>query len=194
MHDVKQAMHRTLAGPLPPQDLRRRIRRRGGTGMALRRATVATSLIGMASMAAVTLYQTGLLRRLPDPPVRRPHFDTAKVNSSDEAWGYGMPDGPITLAMHAGNLMLAAAGPPERVRTRPWLPMLAAVFAGAQAAVAAKYLFHTMPKVDRAWCPYCVTDALMHFGTFAFTLTEAAQAAESLRAARQPPRGMGLGR
>ncbi|MGQ9364707.1 vitamin K epoxide reductase family protein [Azospirillum sp. ST 5-10] len=194
MSDVKQVVHRSFAGRLPPQELRRRVQRGRGSEMALRRATVATSLVGMASMAAVTLFQTGVIRRLPDPPTRRPHFDTAKVNGSDEAWGYGMPDGPITLAMHAANLVLAAAGPPERVRTRPWLPIAAAVFSGAQAAVAAKYLFHTMPKVDRAWCPYCVTDALMHFGTFAFTLTEAAQAVGGLRAARRAPRGMGLGR
>jgi hypothetical protein len=33
-----------------------------------------------------------------------------------------------------------------------------------------------MPKVDRAWCPYCVLDALTHFATFALTLPEARKA------------------
>jgi hypothetical protein len=33
-----------------------------------------------------------------------------------------------------------------------------------------------MPKVDRAWCPYCSADALAHFATFALTLPEAGKA------------------
>ena len=145
--------------------------------MRLRRAIVASSLVGMGSMAIVSMFQTGIIRHLPDPPLESFHSD--KVNSSSTAYGYGMPDGPITLGMHAANLALAAAGPPGRARERPWLPLLAAGFAGAQAAVAAKYLFHQMPKVDRAWCGYCITDALAHFATFAFTLPETAKALDS---------------
>lgn len=33
-----------------------------------------------------------------------------------------------------------------------------------------------MPKVDKAWCPYCVVDALTHFATVALTIPEAAKA------------------
>ncbi|WP_372424951.1 vitamin K epoxide reductase family protein [Salinarimonas chemoclinalis] len=156
--------------------LKTRIRNDRSREMAYRRAIVATSLVGMASMAFVTLFQTGAVRRLPDPPTRRPNFDTATVNTSDEAYSYGMPDGPLTLAMHAANLSLAAAGPPERWRERPWIPVAASAFSGAQAAVAAQYLFWRMPFVDRAWCPYCVVDALAHFASFGLSLPETAKA------------------
>jgi uncharacterized membrane protein len=132
-------------------------------------------------MGVVSLLQTGVVRRLPDPPTRRPHFDTEKVNFSDEAFSYGMPDGPLTVAMHSANLAIAAAGPPDRYKDRPWLSVMAAILSGAQAAVAAKYLFYQMPKVDRAWCPYCIVDALTHFATFALTLPELAKAARIRR-------------
>jgi hypothetical protein len=62
---------------------------------------VALSLIGMASMTAVTLYQMGLIRYVPDPPLRR--FDSDRVNASDTAYQYGVPDGTLTLAGHATN-------------------------------------------------------------------------------------------
>lgn len=100
------------------------------------------------------------------------HFDTEKINFSDKAFSYGMPDGPLVVAMHAANLAIAAEGLPGRHENSPWLSAAATVLSGAQAAVAAKYLFCQMPKVDRAWCPYCVVDALTHFVTFALTLPE----------------------
>ena len=43
--------------------------------------------------------------------------------------------------------------------------------------MAAKYLFYQMPRVDRAWCPYCIVDALVHFANLGLVLPEAAEAA-----------------
>ena len=77
-------------------------------------------------------------------------------------------------------MTLAAAGPPARWRNRPWIPILATLTSFAQAAVAAKYLFYQMPKVKKAWCPYCIVDALTHFATFALTLPESAKAVRNL--------------
>lgn len=176
---MAQILMRITSGDMSPQELRDRIQNDRSPEMSYRRAIVGVSLLGIASMALVSLFQTGIVKRLPDPPTRRPRFDTEKVNSSEEAYGYGMPDGPLTLALHAANLAVAAAGPPERYRYRPWLPITATVVSGAQAAVAAKYLFYQMPYVNRAWCPYCVVDALTHFATFALTLPETARAIEN---------------
>lgn len=173
---MKQILMEATSPGYEPERLMTRMRHDRSREMAYRRAIVATSLVGMASMAFVTLLQTGLVRRLPEPSTRRPRFDTTQINTSREAFSYGMPDGPLTLSMHAANLSLAAAGPPERWRDRPWLPIAASAFAGAQAGVAMKYLFYQMPVVDRAWCPYCVVDALAHFGSFALTVPEAMRA------------------
>jgi uncharacterized membrane protein len=174
---MRQYLMKATSPGLSPRDLRRSLQEDDSPTMGYRRVIVGVSLIGIASMAIVSLLQTGIVRHLPDPPTRRPHFHSDKVNSSEEAYSYGMPDGPLAIAMHAVNLVLAAAGPPNRSRQRPWLPLLAGIASAAQAAVAAKYLFYQMPKVDKAWCPYCIVDALTHFATFALTLPEAGKAA-----------------
>lgn len=161
-----------------PERLKQQIRGNASGTMRLRRATAGVSLLGIATMAATTVLQMGMVRRLPDPPVGK--FDTVKVNTSDEAYSYGGPDSPINILMHAINLVLASSGPPDRAETHPWLPVLAAAMETPQTAVAAKYLFYQMPKVDKAWCPYCILDALAHFATLGLVLPEAIRAARTL--------------
>ncbi|MFN3944316.1 MAG: vitamin K epoxide reductase family protein [Allosphingosinicella sp.] len=173
---MKQLLHRATSGDLSPRALERSIRTDDRPEMRYRRAIVGVSLVGMAAMGVVTLLQTGILKHLPDPKTKTPHFDTDKVNTSEEAFSYGMPDAPLTLIAHSAAIALAAAGPADRGERRPWLPVLASLLSLPQAAIAAKYLFHQMPKVDRAWCPWCVVDALTHFAAFALTLPEARKA------------------
>ena len=173
---MKELLMQATSGDLEPDELATRIRNDRSPEMRYRRGIIGASLIGMAAMGIVTLLQTGIVRRLPDPPTDTPNFDTEKVNLSDEAFSYGMPDGALVLVTHAATVALAAAGPPDRYENRKWLPIMAAALALPQAAVAAKYLFYQMPKVDKAWCPYCVVDALTHFATVALTLPEAARA------------------
>jgi len=159
---------------MKPQQLREELQD-GDTGdLRRRRGIVVCSLIGMASMAAVTLYQMGLIRHLPDPPLSR--FDSDRVNASDTAYQYGVPDGTLTLAGHATNAVMAAFGGGHRTTEQPWAPIVASGKAVIEAVIAAKYLFYQMPVVEKKWCGYCIVDALMHIGTFALTLPEAASA------------------
>lgn len=160
-----------------PAALRAGIRHDTGGAMRRRRAAAAAALVGIASMAATTLLQLGLVTRLPELPARG--FDTLKVNTSDEAYSWGGPDSPINILAHGLSLVLAALGEPGRARSRPWLPLLAAAIETPQALIAAKYLFHQMPRVDRAGCPYCILDALTHFAILALVLPEAAEAARN---------------
>ncbi len=161
-----------------PEDLRRDTRNDRSGHMRRRRGTVVVSLLGIGAMAFTTMLQMGMVRRLPDPPIRR--FDTKRVNLSDEAFSYGGPDSPIVILMHAINMVLASTGGADRARHHPWLPLLAASLAGAQSAMAAKYLFYQMPYVDEAYCPYCIADAFAHFATLGLVLPEAVEAAEEL--------------
>lgn len=163
-----------------PAQLRTYLQEGSDREIRLRCGTVAVSLIGIAAMAATTLLQMGLVKRLPDPRVG--NFDTKRVNSSDEAYSYGGPDSPIAITGHGLNMVLASIGGAERATRHPWPPLLAAGIAAAQASTAAKYLFRTMPKVDKAWCPYCIVDALIHFATVAFAAPEALKALHHLRA------------
>lgn len=159
-----------------PEQLSAELQTDSSADVRRRRAIVGVSMAGTVAMGLVSLLQTGIVRHLPDPPTRKPNFNTDKVNSSREAYGYGMPDGPLTMLLHSANLALAAAGPADRAERRPYLPVAATLFSGVQAAVAAKYLFYTMPRVDKAWCPYCITDALTHFATFGLTIPETLRA------------------
>ncbi|TFZ01048.1 vitamin K epoxide reductase family protein [Ramlibacter rhizophilus] len=153
-----------------PQALRYYLQEGADDALTLRRATIVVSLLGIAAMAATTLLQTGVVKNLPDPP--RGNFHTRQVNSSPEAYSYGGPDSPIAITTHGVNMVLASMGGWDRPARHPWLPLLATLFAGAQAVTAARYLFWQMPKVDKAWCPYCIVDALTHFATVGLTLPE----------------------
>lgn len=122
-----------------PEELRGDTRNDRGGHMRRRRGTVAVSLLGIGAMAFTSMLQMGMVRRLPDPPIRR--FNTKKVNLSKEAFSYGGPDSPIVILMHAINMVLATTGGADRARHHPWLPLLAAGLSGAQSAMAAKYRF-----------------------------------------------------
>lgn len=166
-----------------PRRLRQQIQQDRSGNMRRRRAAIAVSLVGIATMAATTLLQMGAVKHLPDPPVG--NFNTRKVNLSDEAFSYGGPDSPINILAHAFNIVAASTGAPDRARQHPWLPLLAAALEAPQSLIAAKYLFYQMPYVDKAWCPYCIIDALAHFATLGLVLPEAVEAADHLLSNRR---------
>lgn len=170
---MRQYLMDLTSGDTTPEQLEKSIRNDDRPAMRYRRAIVGVSLIGMASMGIVSLLQMGIVRKLPEPHTKSPNFNTVKVNTSKEAFSYGMPDGSLVLVTHAINLAIAASGPADRYQKRPWLPVAAVASALPQALMAAKYLFYQMPKVDKAWCPYCVVDALTHFATLGLAIPEA---------------------
>lgn len=150
-------------------------------GILLRRALIGTSLIGMATMGIVTLFQSGAIRHLPDPPLEG--MDSDGVNSSDTAYGWGMPDAPLSLISHAFNIAIATIGGADRIRQQPWIPLVASIAAAPSAAVSAKYVFYQMPVEEKGWCPYCIVDGLAHIAAFGFTLWESGKALDRLGAA-----------
>src|SRR5918992_5743764 len=89
-------------------------------GILLRRAIVGASLIGTACMAITTLFQAGMVRHLPDPPIEG--FASDKVNASDLAYGWGMPDSPLSIGSHSAAIALSTAGGADRAETQPLLP------------------------------------------------------------------------
>ena len=144
-----------------------------------RRGVIALSLAGMASMTAVTLKQTGLVKHLPDPP--SDSFDSDKVNSSETAYQLGVPDGTLSLASLAANIPLAALGGADRAQSIPLVPLGAAIKAGLEAVVSGWY-FYQMPTKEKKWCGYCIVGAIANFGIFALTIPEARKAWRSWRA------------
>jgi uncharacterized membrane protein len=160
-------------GKLTPQQLRHQLQHEHTSDLKRRRGIIAWSLLGMASMTAVTLLQTGIIKHLPDPPFG--NFDSDRVNSSDTAYRLGVPDGSISLASLAVNIPIAAFGGADRVQTKPWVPLVAAVKAAGEA-LAASWYFYQMPAKEKAWCGYCIAAMPMFAMAPTLTLPEARKA------------------
>ncbi len=156
-----------------PQKLRRELQKSNDSDLNLRRGIIGLSLVGIAAMTAVTLFQTGIVEHLPDPPLDG--FDSDKVNSSDTAYALGVPDGALSLASLAANIPLAAYGGENRASNMPLVPLAAAAKSTVEAAVAGWY-FYQMPTKEKAWCGYCIVGALTNWGIAALTLMEAKRA------------------
>jgi len=176
---------RTLASTLlvkreRPSVLRKDLRGKNEPEILLRRAIVGASLVGMACMAVTTLFQMGMIKHLADPPLEG--FDSDKVNASDLAYGWGMPDSPLSIGSHAAAIALAAAGGADRADSQPAIPLAATAAAAPAALTAARYLFHDMPVTEKGWCPYCIVYALAHIAVFGFTIWESKKAVDKLTA------------
>ncbi len=154
----------------------------GGTDDLRRRRTIiGLSVVGMVNMVVISLRQIGVLKHLPDPPIR--NFDADKVTTSDEAYPWGIPDAPVALAGLAANLPLAVYGGANRAAERPWIPVVATGKSAVEAAVAAWY-FYLMPTKKKAWCAYCIVGAAINFTILGLMLPEAKRALVTLAAAR----------
>src|SRR5579884_4379121 len=164
------------------QQIRRELRNDPSVELRRRRAIIGLSLVGMAAMPPVCVLQTGLVRHLPDLPVRG--VDSDGANLSDTAYRLGIPDGTLALASLAANIPVAAWGGAERAREQPWLSLGAAAKAVGDAVGAGSY-FWQMLTGREPWCPYCITAALAIFGIAGLTLAEAATAIPALPPAKR---------
>ena len=149
--------------------------------MKLRRAIIGTSVVGAASMVPVTMLQTGIVRHLPDPPIKGFHSDAA--NSSLIAYKFGVPDGAAAVASFAANIPIAGFGGTDRARTKPLVPLIAAGKAAIDVASSAWY-FNQMRK-GKKWCPYCIVGAMSSLAVFVLTLPEARAAFQQFRSGRR---------
>lgn len=159
-------------GKLTPQQLRQQLQQGETSDLRRRRGVIGLSLVGMGCMTAVTLLQTGIVKHLPDPPIG--NFDSDRVNSSDTAYRLGAPDGSISLASLAANIPIAAFGGANRVQTKPWVPLVAALKAAGE--VLASWYFYQMPAKEKAWCGYCIVGAMANIGIAVLTIPEARKA------------------
>ena len=155
----------------PPSQLSRELRRGESDALARRRAVVCLSLGSAAVMGVIALYQSGVVKRLPDPPLDV--FDSNRVNGSSEAYAkLATPDALLGLVSYGVTASLAAAGGMDRDRRRPWLPVLAAGKALFDAGQAAKLTYDQWAK-HRAFCVYCLAAAAMTFAALPLSLPEA---------------------
>ena len=105
-------LRRTESGA---RELSRELRNDQSGNMRRRRAVIALSSLGAASLGLIGLYRTGIIKHLPEPPM--PYLDAEKVDASPEAYEWlSTPDAVIGVASFGATMTLAAMGGAERTR------------------------------------------------------------------------------
>ncbi|WP_217624158.1 vitamin K epoxide reductase family protein [Streptomyces sp. TRM64462] len=154
---------------------------RGGF-LGERRAVAGLVLGASVSYGVVALYQFGLVRRLPEPPL--PGVDAERVDATGEAYALlRTPDAAVALASAGITLVLTGAGGRLRHRDHPWLVLLAAGKAVGDAGAAA-VLFVEQVAGHRAVCSWCTLAALCHVAAVPPALKEARAALSALGGTR----------
>lgn len=154
-----------------PRLLSHELRRQRGGSLKQRRAIVGLSLVAAGSMGIVTLYQMGILKHLPEPPL--PKLDADKVDASEEAYAHlQMPDAVLGFGSYAATMALAAMGGRNRTKDQPWLP-LALFGKTAIDALQAARLTRDQAVKHQAYCFWCLVAAAATFATVPFALSEA---------------------
>ncbi len=159
--------------------LSKELRRSEDSSLRQRRGVVGLSLVGMGAMGLITLYQMGIIKHLPEPPLPRMNAD--KVDASADAYQMlATPDAAFGLASYAGTIVLASMQGSDRAQAAPWIPLTLAVKVAADAAVAAKLTANQWTR-QRAFCFWCLTGAGATFATLPLVLPEAYTALRRLR-------------
>jgi uncharacterized membrane protein len=119
-----------------------------------------------ADFAVIGMRQYGVIRRLPDLPIRG--FDSNAVITSPAAYPAGIPDGALAVAGLGGIIALATAGGSTRTGRSRWFDRALFGALAIGAAGAAHYLDEMIRK-QRRLCAYCLVGAAGFFtmATFA---------------------------
>jgi uncharacterized membrane protein len=158
---------------------------RTGAGETLRRRrrVAAMALGASASMGVVSAYQMGLVKHLPEPPLRV--LDADRVDASGEAYEYlRTPDAALGLASYATTLVLAGMGSRRRARERPWVPLALAAKVALDTASAA-YLTVEQGSRHRRFCSWCLLAAGLSAAMVPQVVPEARDAWGHLRGRRR---------
>jgi uncharacterized membrane protein len=144
-----------------------------------RRRVVGLSLVSVGAMGLIALYQMGIIKHLPEPPL--PYLDADKVDASSEAYSYfATPDGTLGLASYATTLVLAAMGGQDRATKQPWIPLALMAKVVVDAAGAGKLTVDQWTK-HGAFCSWCLLAAGATFATVPLAVPEARAALRHLR-------------
>lgn len=163
---------------LPAQVLSHELRTRRDPDLNRRRWVLGLSLVGVAAAKIVTLYQMGVVKRLPDLPVRP--FNATKVDAAPYAYSrLQTPDGALMLVSYALTAALAAAGSADRAERDPALPIALAAKTGFDSVSAVRLAAEEW-RDTKALCGYCQAATVASLLSFAIALPEAARAVRGL--------------
>lgn len=148
---------------MKPEKLSAELRLGKGEVLDNRRTIIGLSFGSILINGLIMLYQTGILKHLPDLPL--PFFDAEKVDASGQAYSIlEMPDGALAIGSYATTLILAAIGGKNRAKQQPWLPMLLTAKVGFDVANSTKLSVDQWTK-HKAFCIWCLISSVMTFAT-----------------------------
>jgi uncharacterized membrane protein len=143
-----------------------------------RRAIVGLSFVAIGAMGLSSLYQMGVIKHLPEPPL--PKLDADRVDASPEAYKrFSTPDAVLGLTNYAVTMGLAEMGGKDRVRKQFWIPL----------ALAGKILFDVGQVLrmirqqwtkENAFCFWCLISAATTFATAGLVFNEAREVVRQL--------------
>ncbi len=163
-------------------ELSRELRDGAGDFLGHRRVAASLTLVGMASLAAISLYQMGIFRRLPEPSISV--LDAKKVNGSAEAYSIlNTPDAVLGLGSYAATLGLIAMGGPDRAQSQPWIPLALAAKSSLDSFQAGSLTRKSWFKF-RAFSLYSLVTALCTFLVLPVVLPEARAAWKQMKGIR----------
>jgi uncharacterized membrane protein len=161
-----------------PRQLSHELREEVTPDLTKRRWIVGLSLVGAAMGAAVALYQTGIITKLPDPPL--PYIDSDRVDASDYAYSrLDSPDAPMMLINYGVTALLASIGGKNRFKDKPLVPIALAVKTLFDSALALE-LGREEWKEQKAFCAYCQVATLASLASVTLAAPEAVKAARNL--------------
>ncbi|HWH28336.1 MAG TPA: vitamin K epoxide reductase family protein [Mycobacteriales bacterium] len=154
--------------------------RRGDTRFLRdRRRTAVLQTAAAGLLSVVGLYQFGVLRSVPEPPL--PVLDADRVDASGEAYRVlRTPDATLGIASAGVSLVLVGMGGERRHEQLPWVPLLLAAKSLLDAA-GGTYLFAEQLTKHRRICSWCTASAALLVATVPAVLPEARAAWRALR-------------
>ncbi len=154
-----------------PEALSRELRLGSGRFLKLRRRALSLSLLAAGTMMPITLYQMGVIRHLPEPPLPRLNADA--VDAASEAYAIlATPDAVLGLGSYAATALLASAGGEDRAQTHPWIPLALAAKTTIDAAFGVKLTVDQWTN-HRVFCSWCLLAAGASVATVPLVIPEA---------------------
>lgn len=141
-----------------------------------RRRAAALTLVNAASLGVVALYQFGLIRKVPEPPL--PFLNADRVDASAEAYAVGnTPDAALGILSAGVTLVLLGRGARQR---NPWLVLLTAAKVALDAG-GSLMLTAEQGTRHRRFCSWCLAAAAASVAAVPPMVPEARQAIDRIR-------------
>lgn len=163
---------------MSPSQLSRELREGQSPDLTNRRWIIGLSLLGTVAGQIVTMYQTGIIKKLPDPPL--PYIDSNKVNASNYAYKrLDTPDAVMMIVTYGLTAWLAAAGGKNRADKSPWLPI--AMGAKILADIGTNLqLAREEWAENKAFCAYCQTASALSIASAVLAVPELSKAVRNV--------------